>query len=169
MNKRCYKKKRIFGALRESAGRSDLILKRRNIMLQQVFAFLLAVLTLLSGKVAPVLGSTDAEPIVAAQRDYRFDQDAFLLGAYCFRVDEHFEETRAWIKEAGLQFTVAGSAFIFTNMYEPDTGKEASFTVSFPGAKRITVYRMGEKTVIDGSTMTLTLENREGVFVTVEG
>ncbi len=54
-------------------------------------------------------------------------------------------------------------------MYEPDTGKEASFTVSFPGAKRITVYRMGEKTVIDGNTLTLTLENREGVFVTVDG
>lgn len=28
---------------------------------------------------------------------------------------------------------------------------------------------MGEKTVIDGSTLTLTLDNREGVFVTVDG
>ncbi len=83
-------------------------------MLQQIFAFLLAVLTLLSGKVAPVLGSTDAEPIVAARREYRFDRDSLLLGAYCFRVDEHFEETRAWFKEAGLQFTVAVSGDLLT-------------------------------------------------------
>ncbi len=41
-----------------------------------------------------VVGSTDAKPIVATQREYRFDQDSLLLGAYCFRVDEHFEETR---------------------------------------------------------------------------
>lgn len=62
-----------------------------------------------------------------------------------------------------------GRAYIFfTNMYEPETGKEATFSAAFPGAKRITVYRMGEKTVIDSSTITLTLENREGVFVTVE-
>ena len=54
-------------------------------------------------------------------------------------------------------------------MYDPATGKTASFTATFPGAKRVTVYRKGEKTVINGSTLTMTLDNREGVFVTVEG
>ena len=61
-----------------------------------------------------------------------------------------------------------GSAFVFTNMFDPQTGKTASFTASFPGAKRITVYRKGQKTVIRGSTLIMTLDNREGVFVTVE-
>lgn len=63
----------------------------------------------------------------------------------------------------------SGKAFVFNNMYDPATGKTASFTATFPGAKRVTVYRKGEKTVINGSTLTMTLDNREGVFVTVEG
>ncbi len=61
-----------------------------------------------------------------------------------------------------------GKAFVFTNMYEPQNGKEASFTATFPGAKSVTVYRKGEATEITGDTLELTLENREGVFVTVE-
>ena len=61
-----------------------------------------------------------------------------------------------------------GSAFVFTNMFDPQTGKTASFSASFPGAERITLYRKGEKTVINGCTLSLTLDNREGVFVTVE-
>ena len=60
-----------------------------------------------------------------------------------------------------------GKAFTFTNMYEPQTGKEAAFTAAFPGAKGVTVYRKGEATQIAGDTLDLTLENREGVFVTV--
>ena len=60
-----------------------------------------------------------------------------------------------------------GRAFVFTNMYEPQSGKEAAFSASFPGAKNITVYRMGEVSEIAGDTLELTLENREGVFVTV--
>ena len=61
-----------------------------------------------------------------------------------------------------------GKAFVFTNMFDPNTGRTASLTASFPGAKRVTLYRKGEKTVLDGCTLCLTLENREGVFVTVE-
>lgn len=57
--------------------------------------------------------------------------------------------------------------FVFTNMYDPQTGKEASFTATFSGAKAITVYRNGEKTEIAGETLNLTLENREGIFLTV--
>lgn len=60
-----------------------------------------------------------------------------------------------------------GSAYVFTNMYEPQTGRTAPFTARFPGAKQVTVYRKGEKTVIDGNTLHMTLDNREGVFVTV--
>ena len=76
---------------------------------QQIVSFLLALLTFISGKVTSVTGSTDAKPIIAMQREYRFDRDALLLGAYCLRVDEHFEKTREWFKEAGLQFPVAVS------------------------------------------------------------
>ena len=62
----------------------------------------------------------------------------------------------------------AGSAFVFANMYEPQTGKAAKFTSVFPGAESITVYRKGEVSEIKGEKLTLTLENREGVFVTVK-
>ena len=73
----------------------------------KITAFLMALLVLLSGGVAPVVGSTKVKPIVATEREYRFDRDRLLLGAYCLKVDEHFEQTRAWFKEAGLQFPVA--------------------------------------------------------------
>ena len=61
-----------------------------------------------------------------------------------------------------------GRAFVFTNMFDPQTGKTAPFTATFPGAKSITLYRKGEKTVIKGCALSLTLDNREGVFVTVD-
>ena len=61
-----------------------------------------------------------------------------------------------------------GRAFVFTNMFSPQTGKTAPFTAIFPGAKSITLYRKGEKTVINGSALKMTLESREGVFVTVD-
>ena len=61
-----------------------------------------------------------------------------------------------------------GGAYVFANMYEPECGKEAKFTAVFPGAESITVYRRGEATEIKGETLKLTLENREGVFVTVK-
>ncbi len=61
-----------------------------------------------------------------------------------------------------------GSAYVFTNMYEPQTGKEAKISACFPGAESVTVYRKGEVTVIDGNKLDITLENREGIFVTVK-
>lgn len=75
----------------------------------KISAFFMALLTLITSSVAPVVGSTDAEPITAAEREYRFDRDRLMFGAYCFRVDENFEQTREWFKEAGLQFPVAVS------------------------------------------------------------
>ena len=61
-----------------------------------------------------------------------------------------------------------GRAFVFNNMYDPQTGKTASFTATFPCAKQVTVYQKGEKTVIKGGLLRMTLDNREGVFVTVD-
>ena len=75
----------------------------------KIMAFFMALITLFTSGVASVIGTTDAEPIVATKREYRFDRDRLLFGAYCFKVDEHFEETREWFKEAGLQFPVAVS------------------------------------------------------------
>ena len=62
-----------------------------------------------------------------------------------------------------------GSAYVFANMYEPQTGKDARVIATFPGAKSITLYRKGEVTTIKGDTLNLKLDNREGVFVTVNG
>ena len=75
----------------------------------KMIAFIMALLTIFTSGVAHVVGSTDAEPITATERNYRFDRDRLLFGAYCFKVDDHFDETRKWFKEAGLQFPVAVS------------------------------------------------------------
>ena len=61
-----------------------------------------------------------------------------------------------------------GRAFVFANMYEPQTGKTASFTAVFPGAERITVYRKGVTIITAGNRLSLKLANEEGVFVTVD-
>lgn len=75
----------------------------------KITAFFMALLIVLTGGVASVIGSTDAEPITATKREYRFDRDRLLFGAYCFRVDDNFERNREWFKEAGLQFPIAVS------------------------------------------------------------
>ena len=75
----------------------------------RIIAFFMALLTLCTSGVAHVAGSTDAEPIVATKREYRFDRDRLLFGAYCLKVNERFSKTRKWFKEAGLQFPVAVS------------------------------------------------------------
>ena len=54
----------------------------------KIAAFIMAVLTLLTGGVAHVVGSTAATPIMAAQREYRFNRDKLLFGDYCLKVDD---------------------------------------------------------------------------------
>ena len=61
-----------------------------------------------------------------------------------------------------------GRAYVVTNMQEPRTEKEAEVTLYFPFASTVTVYRKGVKTEYHEKSLTLTLENREGVFLTVE-
>lgn len=75
----------------------------------KITAFFTALIVLITCGVASVIGSTDAEPIVATGREYRFDRDRLLFGAYCFKVGEDFEEKREWFRDAGLQFPVAVS------------------------------------------------------------
>lgn len=75
----------------------------------------MALLTFLSGRTASVIGATDKKPLVTTQREYRFDRDRLLFGAYCFQVDGHFDEMRDWFQEAGLQFPVAVSGRELTN------------------------------------------------------
>lgn len=59
-------------------------------------------------------------------------------------------------------------AYTFVNMSNTARDCEAAFTATFDGAEKITVYRLGEKYVLTGNTLSLTLANEEGVFVTVE-
>ena len=62
----------------------------------------------------------------------------------------------------------SGKAFVLANMNQPSGGKDAEVTLQFPFASKITVFRKGEKTEYHEKRLTLTLENREGVFLTVE-
>ncbi len=122
----------------------------------KITAFLMAVFTLITFGVVPVVGSTDASGVslgttrVAAKyRPGMLTADPVLCG--CFSEKEG-----------------NGGAYVFTNMYNPQKGKTAAFSATFPGAKSVTLYRKGEKTVIPGGTLNLMLDNREDVFVTVE-
>lgn len=59
-------------------------------------------------------------------------------------------------------------AYVFVNMFSPDNGKSAKLCVTFDDAEKITVYRKENVIRTEGNTLNLTLENNEGVFVTVE-
>lgn len=61
-----------------------------------------------------------------------------------------------------------GRAYSIVNMWEPQTGFNAKANIVFAGATEITVYQKGVQTVVNGDTLTLNLENSEGVFVTVK-
>ena len=79
-----------------------------------VVALVLVTCVPFAGGVRPVVGSTDAVPIVAARREYRFDRDRLLLGAYCLPKGENYETLREWFREAGLDFYVGASGDALT-------------------------------------------------------
>lgn len=53
-------------------------------------------------------------------------------------------------------------------MHNTAEDKSATINVTFDDAEKITVYRKGEITEIDGNTLEITLDNEEGVFVIKE-
>lgn len=61
-----------------------------------------------------------------------------------------------------------GSAYVVTNMSEPQLNESASATLSFAGDRKITVYRKGVAETTTGSSVTISLDSSEGVFVTAE-
>ena len=83
-------------------------------IIQRITAFLLALLTLFSGGVSSVVGSTSLKPIVATERNYVFDRDKLLFGAWCFVRDDRFPTLVRSFKEAGLQFFVTSGTQYFT-------------------------------------------------------
>lgn len=61
-----------------------------------------------------------------------------------------------------------GKAYTFVNMWEPNEQKTATFTATFDGATKVTVYRNGVKTIVNGNSIEMTLAQEEGIYVTVE-
>ncbi len=100
------------------------------------------------------------------------DSDAAGAGLPLLTVDEEFEpkiDTASPLL-CGCFTEKDGDdkAYVFVNMNEPQTGKDAPFRASFPGATSITVYRRGKATELSGDSLELTLDSREGVFMTVK-
>lgn len=60
-----------------------------------------------------------------------------------------------------------GRAYTLVNMNETGKDKEAVLTATFDGARSMTVYRKGQEIKVSGENLTLTLDNQEGVYVTV--
>ena len=81
---------------------------------KKLLAFLTALAVFFSGGAASVIGSTDAQPIKATERTYRYDRDRLLFGAYCFPKHGNYDTLREWFKEAGLQFSVGAWGDTFT-------------------------------------------------------
>ncbi len=71
-------------------------------------AIILSVFTISSTADKTVIGLTEGTPIEATEHEYKFDNDKLLIGAYCFDLNHTSEESVAEIKEAGLDFIVAG-------------------------------------------------------------
>ncbi len=60
-----------------------------------------------------------------------------------------------------------GRAFSIVNMHETGNDESAHFVAEFDGATEITYYRKGISHTVSGDTLGLTLENEEGIYVTV--
>ncbi len=58
--------------------------------------------------------------------------------------------------------------YVFVNMHNTAEDKSAIINVTFDDAAKITVYRKGVRTEIDGNTFEITLDNEEGIFVIKE-
>lgn len=73
----------------------------------RLIALLTALILAFTGTGASVLGSTDKTPVKVTRRDYVFDRDKLLLGAYCMNTGvANRIELLQWFKEAGLEFFV---------------------------------------------------------------
>lgn len=62
----------------------------------------------------------------------------------------------------------SSKAYSVVNMNEPQTGRSATAKLTFDQTGKITIYQKGVATVLNSNTCTLNLDNREGVFITVE-
>ena len=71
----------------------------------KILAFFLAVISIFTGPLH-VAKTAGTEPINATEREYRFDQNGLIFGAYGFPKDENYSTLLQWFKEAGLQFYV---------------------------------------------------------------
>ncbi len=98
-------------------------------------------------------------------------RDAVSLTSMFMPVDEQYKPTVS-TNSPVLVGCFTGdnntSAFTFVNMTELSEEKTVNASATFDGAEKVTVYRGGEPTVIEGSSATIELAPGEGVFVTVE-
>ena len=74
---------------------------------KKLMAFLMALIAGLTGSSVAVIGTTDATPIQATEREYRYDQDKLQFGVYCFHKHDNYNTLRQWFKEAGLNFAIS--------------------------------------------------------------
>lgn len=61
----------------------------------------------------------------------------------------------------------SSKAYVFVNMNNTADDESARINVAFDDAEKITVYRKGVITELDGNSLDITLDNEEGIFVIV--
>ncbi len=73
----------------------------------RLIAFFTALILAFTGTGASVVGATEKEPVKVTRRDYVFDRDKLLLGAYCMNTGvANRIEMLEWFRDAGLEFFV---------------------------------------------------------------
>ncbi|MCR5040646.1 MAG: hypothetical protein K6C36_00950 [Clostridia bacterium] len=75
-------------------------------MFTKIIAFLTALIMIFSPYAMSVIGATEGEPIIAAEREHVYDADRLLTGVYCFPKDGRFDTLLGYLDDAGIDFFI---------------------------------------------------------------
>ena len=75
--------------------------------LKSLIAVIISIVTVSTPLNKSVVGYTDGTPIIATQREYKYDNDKLLIGGYSFDLNHTDDEHVSWVKEAGIDFLVS--------------------------------------------------------------
>ena len=84
--------------------------------LKSLIAVIISIVTVSTPLNKSVVGYTDGTPIIATQREYKYDNDKLLIGGYSFDLNHTDDEHVSWVKEAGIDFLVSNVNEDFLNL-----------------------------------------------------
>lgn len=119
------------------------------------------------------VGFSDGTPITPERKEYRYGNDRLLIGAYVFRSWGINDDNVRYMSESGLDFIISTANKEYLDLCKKYSVGVIAQGYSVPHSSRIisdekiTVYRKGVATKINSDSLDITLDNEEGIFVTV--